>query len=189
MREAYDYSKKGAADELKVPSPATKRETAALFGQNAQAVVQKQMADMLFNIKAAVLSEVRKTGVVDMSVPTVLQTATRSMDDFYKNQMLIGGSAAVAIAVNRGRGDVFAGIHDQIAVYQYSAILDRKTCPICRSLDKSVVDYVSYRGTRWQPPIHFHCRCIWVAIMKDQIELPSVTGFPNKPGGVTEPTL
>lgn len=189
MRSAYDFAKKGAADELKVPAPATKRETAALFSQNAQAVVQKQMSDLLFEIKSAVLSEVRKTGTADMSVPTVLNAASQSFDDFFKNQMMLGGTAAVAIAINRGRGDVFDGIHDQIAVYQYSAILDGKTCPICEALDGSTLDYAGYRASKWQPPIHFHCRCIWVAILKTQLQIPPVTGFPEKPGGVTEPSL
>ena len=36
--------------------------------------------------------------------------------------------------------------------------------------------------TKWQPPLHFNCRCIWVMIrkMSDDYKLPEVTGMKNE---------
>lgn len=189
MRDAYEYAKKGAADELGVSSPGTKRETLTIINQNAQAVVEKQMADLVFAVKTQVLAEVRKTGIAELSVADVVKGASGAFDGFFMREVALGGSAAVAMAINRGREDVFGLNRDDIAVYQYSAILDGRACPICLSLDKSVVDYAGYRATKWKPPIHLRCRCIWVAIKKDQTEIPSVTGLPDAPGGSSAPSL
>jgi len=73
--------------------------------------------------------------------------------------------------------------------YQYSAILDEVVCAVCEDLDSSVVDEATYYSTKWMPPIHFNCRCIWVAIMNDEEDKPDFTGLPDAPGGTTEPSL
>jgi len=93
------------------------------------------------------------------------------------------------MGVNKGRKDVFADNASDIASYQYSAILDTKTCPICDDLDAKVVDEAEYKRTSFDPPVHHHCRCIWVAILKDELDQPPITGLPVAPGGVTEPSL
>lgn len=189
MKQSYEFAKKGAADELGVDSPATSRETAQLFNQNANAVVQKQLSDLLFSIKTDVLSEVRRQGIAQTDVPGVIAQVGETFDQFKAAQMAMGGSVAVAIAVNRGRGDVFAANRDQIAVYQYSAILDNKVCPTCRDLDGTTMDYATYANFAWKPPIHIFCRCILVAVYKDQTEIPATTAVPEQPGGWTEPLL
>lgn len=189
MKQAYDYAKKGAADELGVEAPATRRETIQMFRQNASAVVAKQMGDLLFMVKTQVLADARKTGVAQLQIPQVVSKVASSFDTFQTAQVALGGSAAVAIAINRARDDVFTTARGDIAAYQYSALLDGRTCPTCAGLDGSVVDYAHYAATKWRPPIHLRCRCIFVAIKNDQIDIPSFTGFPDAPGGTTEPSL
>ena len=55
--------------------------------------------------------------------------------------------------------------------------------------DASVVTPDDYAATVWIPPIHFNCRCIWVAIMEDETDKPEFTGLPDTPGGATAPLL
>lgn len=60
------------------------------------------------------------------------------------------------------QNDPLAGAKDEIAVYQYSALLDDDTCKTCVILDGAVVEYKEYSGTKWQPGWHDGCRCIWL---------------------------
>jgi hypothetical protein len=190
MREAYEFAKKGAADELKVASPPTKRDTTTLINQYAQAVADKQMSDLLFIVKSEVLKELRKNTLsTELGITDILAAVAVAFQSFFDSKVILTGAIVVAQGVNRGRNDVFETSRNDIAVYQYSALLDARTCPICADLDGSVVDYATYRSTKWEPPIHAYCRCIWVAVKNDQVEIPETTGFPKAPGGITDPSL
>lgn len=191
MREAYNYAKKGAADELKVASPGTNRDTTTLINQQASAVAEKQMSDLLFQIKAQVMSDLRKNQLseTNLALTDILKALSDAFGSFFDKQVSLTGSIMVAMGVNRGRSDVFEDNRDQIAVYQYSAIMDAVVCPICADLDGKVVDYAEYRSSEWEPPIHFGCRCVWVAILSDQSDIPDVTGLPDNPGGAAQPAL
>ncbi|MET3349032.1 UNVERIFIED_ORG: SPP1 gp7 family putative phage head morphogenesis protein [Arthrobacter sp. UYEF1] len=191
MRSAYDFAKNGASDELKVPAPSTNRDTTALINQSAQSVVDKQFGDLLFIIKSEVLKELRKNTLseVNLGLSDILGAISDAFGSFFDSKLSLTGAIVISQAVNRGRQDVFEGYRDKIAVYQYSAILDERTCFICSDLDGSVVDYAQYRATKWEPPIHARCRCIFVGLGNDQTELPDITGFPKAPGGVTDPSL
>ena len=76
----------------------------------------------------------------------------------------------VADALNLGRWDAYYDIKDQIGAFQWSAILDHRTCPICLELDRKyfspddpLLDYI-------KPPIHGGCRCILVGVLKEELE-------------------
>ena len=51
---------------------------------------------------------------------------------------------------------------DATSKYRYTAILDTRTSPICRSLDGKVYKW----GEGPQPPLHFNCRSMRVPIVK-----------------------
>jgi SPP1 gp7 family putative phage head morphogenesis protein len=191
MRQAYDFAKNGAADELKVPAPSTNRDTTALINQSAQSVVDKQFGDLLFVIKSEVLKELRKNTLseTNLGLSDILGSIGDAFNSFFDSKISLTGAITLAQAVNRGRQDVFEGYRDKIAVYQYSAILDGATCPICEDLDGTTTDYAGYRATKWEPPIHGNCRCLWVGVGSEQTEQPEITGFPDMPGGVSEPRL
>lgn len=191
MGQAYNYAKLGASDELGVKAPATPKDTKAFLEQDAKAVVDKQLAELLFEIKSAVLSELRKNTLAakQLGINDVLATIAGAFSAFFENKIALTGAIAVSQSVNRGRNDVFDTNRNEIAVYQYSAILDDATCPICEDLDGTVLEYAEYRSTKWEPPIHHNCRCIWIAILRDQTEIPDVTGLPDMPGGISDPIL
>ncbi len=189
MTEAYNYAKTGAADELDVKSPATPPEARALIANTAQTYVDKQFNDLNFNIKTAVNDALRRHELAEtqFGMKEVLATTAIMFNGFLGNNVMAGASSAIATGVNAGRDTVFVTYENQIDRYDYSAILDRKTCPICKDLDGTVLSKEQYAKTRWVPPIHFHCRCIWVAILKTEQDKPAITGMPNAPGGVTSP--
>lgn len=191
MLDGYNYAKTGAADELEVGAPATPQDTKTLINNYGQMYVDKQFNDLLFNIRTAINEALRNRELdeTQFSVKEVLAAIGAMFAGFLTQHAEVGISAAVAAAVNLGRDDVFTAYEDEIESYEYSAILDRRTCEMCRDLDQSVVDADEYRENQWNPPIHFHCRCIWVAIKKTEEDKPAVTGLPSMPGGYDLPPL
>lgn len=70
---------------------------------------------------------------------------------------------------------------DNIYGYQWSAILDKDTCNYCRSMDGKVISATDKRFHEYQPGrVHSGCRCIWVAILKDETKPPAFTGIPEE---------
>ena len=76
----------------------------------------------------------------------------------------------VAEAVNLGREEGFGDIANQIGAYQWSAILDSRTCPICESLDGTYFEPGDPALAELKPPIHPNCRCILVAVLREELE-------------------
>jgi len=188
--EAYVYGKNGASDEIDKKAPSTPKNSKNFFRDNAVSIADKQFADLTFKISAKVSEARRKDQLsTDLSIGAVIASVTEIISGYYKDVVGITASAIVAIGINRGRKDTFDEHDSDIASYQYSAILDLRTCPICEDLDGKVIDEKEYKNTLFDPPIHHHCRCIWVAILKDELDQPTITGLPDAPGGVTEPSL
>ena len=190
--EAYVYGKNEASDEMDKKAPATPKESKDFFRDNANSVADKQFSDLIFKINAKVSEARRKDQLAkteNLSVGEVLVAIGAVLSAYYGSVIGLTASAIVAIGINKGRKDVFTEYASDIQSYQYSAILDERTCAICNDLDGKVVDEAEYKRTSFDPPIHHHCRCIWVEILIDELDPPVITGLPNAPGGVTEPSL
>lgn len=192
MLDMYSDAKNTAADEIGKPAPGNKQSSKDLIAQHAQGIVDKQLSDLMFSIKTTVTDAVRKNLMgrqVDFSVATVLASVAGLFTDFFDDKEELTASSLITFALNVGRDDVFQKYENDIYGYQYSAILDDSVCPICEDLDGSVVDTATYNATIWMPPIHFNCRCIWVAIMADEDDKPDFQDIPDSPGGADAPTL
>ena len=185
--EAYVYGKNGASDELDKKAPPTPAESRNFFRDNAKSVSDKQFADLLFNITSKVSEARRKDQLsTELSIGEVLAGLAVVFKDYYDKVIGITAAATVAIGVNKGRKDVFEKYSEDVYAYQYSAILDEKTCTLCDGLDGIVLDEKEYKRTEYDPPVHHHCRCIWVAILVEELEPPAITGVPN---GLPAPSL
>ena len=179
--EAYLYGKNGASDEIGVKAPATPKESKDYFRDNAAAIVEKQLSDLIFKIQMAVSAGRRKDqlSTTDLAVGGVVAAINDIIVSYYTDTISLTGLTTVSIGVNKGRKDVFDANSKDIYAYQYSALLDNRTCPTCEALDGKVLDEKAYKKTEYDPPIHHNCRCIWVAIMADELEPPPITGFPE----------
>lgn len=192
MMDAYNYAKVGAADELEVKAPATPKETKDIITAQAQQIVDKQFAELKFEITNAVTTAQRKSQLsvsVQLSIADVMAGIGTLIAGYQDSKLGITAGIVSTIGINIGRDDVFKSNKTSISSYQYSAILDDATCAICEDLDGMVLDQKQYEDTEWTPPIHFNCRCIWVAILEDEEDQPEITGVPDEPGGTTAPSL
>lgn len=190
--EAYLYGKNGASDELQVKAPQTPKESKDFFRDNAIAVVDKQLSDLIFKVQAKVTEGRRKDQLsTDLSVGDIVAAVGDIIVSYFTDTISLTGSTVVSMGVNKGRKDLFDANADEIYGYQYSALLDNRTCPTCEALDGKVLTEAEYKNTEYDPPIHYYCRCIWVAIMKDEMDPPAYTGFPDNEdvAGMLEPSL
>lgn len=76
-----------------------------------------------------------------------------------------------AAAVERG-GIPLAGA-------QYSAILDRRTCDLCEELDEQVIAIEHTDLSRFTPPVHHNCRCVWVWITREEADFTPTWSTPS----------
>lgn len=175
--DAYTYGKNDASDEIKVAIPTTPKESKAFFQDNAISVVEKQLSDLTFKIQAEVSKARRKDQLSKFSASDIISALNIMTGLYYQDTVGLTASVLVSIGINRGRKDVFDEYKDQVYAYQYSALLDNRTCKTCEALDGKVLAEAEYKNTIYDPPLHMGCRCIWVAIMADELEPPPITGF------------
>jgi SPP1 gp7 family putative phage head morphogenesis protein len=189
--EAYIYGKNGASDELGVKAPQTPKESKDYFRDNAKMIVDKQLADLIFKIQAEVGKGRRKDQLskTQLSAGEIISMIGEIFVGYYSENIGLTAIATVATGVNKGRKDTFGANAKDIYGYQYSALLDNRTCQTCAALDGKVLDEAQYQKTNYDPPLHFSCRCIWVAIMADELEPPPITGMPDDFAGLVEPSL
>jgi len=183
MTDGYNFAKKGASEELESKIPATPTSSKDFVNQTAQSITDKQLEDLRFIITSTITGEFHKGQLsnekVNLSADDVISQLQEQFEEFFSGKIALTGGVIVAESVNRGRDDVFSKYKSKISNYTFSAILDRKTCDLCAALDGSVVTEQEYKNTRFVCPLHYLCRCIWVAVLKTDPNIPDNTGFPD----------
>jgi len=94
---------------------------------------------------------------------------------------VLAGLAATTItyAVNTGRNEYFESVKKDTYAYEFSALLDSKTCNRCLSLDGRVIEANDSAYQEQMPSLHIFCRCLWIRIDKSEDDLPKITGIPE----------
>lgn len=90
--------------------------------------------------------------------------------DLIKNFLIGSAQVHVIEAMNEGRANAYSELSDEIGAYQWSAILDKRTCPICNELDGMYFSSLEPYLDVMQPPLHMSCRCILVGVLKEELE-------------------
>lgn len=199
-RTAYNYGKLSAADEQKLPAPALKAELKAREKQYVDFIINLQTEDVRNIIAGEKLKRPINLADDDVDEEVVDTTGSNSIDEPTRRAMLesieslagawitqaVLGTKGTIISqgMNDGRDDSFASFDedDDTAVYQWSALMEKNTCPICAELDGKVIS-ANERKTMFQrPPKHINCRCIWTRIsaLNKEYKLPAVTGIDEK---------
>jgi hypothetical protein len=165
IMDIYEESYSLAKNEVGIKGSLT-AEQKALQKAKIQNIVDKQLNDMIFGIKNEVL-----IGLGVLKYGTIENNVKNYITQYKEDKLKLSVDVMVEQTVSDGRGIVAED--PSIETAQWSAILDKVTCPLCKSLDGMVVNSEEYR--KYQAgKIHGNCRCIWVYISKEEVDAPEV---------------
>jgi hypothetical protein len=167
IMDIYEESYSLAKNEVGIKGSLT-AEQKALQKAKIQNIVDKQLNDMIFGIKNEVL-----IGLGVLKYGTIENNVKNYITQYKEDKLKLSVDVMVEQTVSDGRGIVAED--PSIETAQWSAILDKVTCPLCKSLDGMVVRVNSEEYRKYQAgKIHGNCRCIWVYISKEEVDAPEV---------------
>lgn len=182
-KKSYDFGKNQAADELDILAPKTLPKRVTQMNVTAEAMVDRQMADLQLVAKTTLLDGVAR----NLSTKETMFNTKIALNK--KAEMLNRANVGISVIgqVTQARQDVFQDNIEKIELFQYSAILDSGTTKWCASLDGRVVQADSPEFEAYRPGQHYNCRSLWVAIGKDEKYKPKaepISGaIPKQEGG------
>lgn len=172
-QSAFVYGKNNAAKELGVDAPPNPSSTLRQIDIQAAAIADQQIAEITSESKNAYVQSLNKGASTTQALAAADAAASAAID------RLVSSTSRILMAghVNYGRAVVFDRNSDDIYALQRSELLDLTTCNYCLSLDGRIIETGDPFGQN--TIFHSNCRGIWVAIKKDEDELPKIGGIPQ----------
>ena len=183
LTSLFEYAKVTTADEMeailgkgKVNAPGTNALEKSKIAFKADTLTTNNAAKL--SEEAAILAS--ELHIAGRSSDEIVILVSRQLKESAKKRTKLSAAASVIGSINQGRTFTQETNGGLIYAYQYSAILDAKTCPTCLALDGKVVATNDPAYKQLMPPQHFNCRCIWVEILTDELDPPPITGVPDE---------
>jgi len=176
IKKLFEYGKLKSSYEIKKPAPIT------TAGENER--ILKEAVFLANRQEKQLLESTKKIAAVAMMDPAVgddeaLAQVEAEFGKFFNRNVPATASYMTSGEINNGRRFTFDSFKGDVYGYQWSAILDDSTCNYCMSMDGRVIGTEDKAFSSYKPgEVHFHCRCIWVAIMKEEKAPPPFTGIP-----------
>ena len=130
----------------------------------------RQAGDTAFKFQSAV----RQGLVAAETTPQIVKRVRDVMDLSRRNAETLVHTSVQSVA-NTTREKIFEDNGDVISGKEWSAALDRKTCPTCGVRDGKRWDTkgkpINHSIPYTMPPQHFRCRCSMVPVLKTWAEL------------------
>ena len=173
LMESFVFGKTQASNELgKSERAKTPAEAKIVAETNSDAFTEKQTSDMQSEAKFTATSGMAK----GTSKKEIIAAVAAGLTAIKKRQNSIFAGLANTGMVNQGRAITYEKFKKDISRYQYSAILDDLTTPICLSLDGRVTESLNEMPS---PPLHANCRSQVLGISKEQVEQPALNPPPK----------
>ena len=138
---------------------------------------QKGYSDLVASLVSAASLSILGKG---MSVSEGIAKLKDAFKSYVNKNALMASNLVISENLNGGRKYAFDEYEEDTYAYQWSALLDGGTCNYCRSMDGRTISASDKLFNSYQPGrVHFNCRCIWVAILKDETPVPIFTGIPE----------
>lgn len=170
---AFVYGKNNAAKELGVDAPPNPSATLKQIDIQSAAIADMQIAEITTESKNAYIDSISKGNSTTASLAAADAAAAAAIE------RLAGDTSSILMSgyINQGRNVVFDLNGDDIHALQRSELLDLTTCNYCLSIDGRIIEQDDPFGQN--TIFHSNCRGIWVAILKDEDELPTIGGIPK----------
>jgi len=153
----FQFGKLKAADELKKASPKTDNKIKKAIDKKVKEFMDTHKKNVLEHISENVKNIPKQEGVKLQEFESVTEVVDNSLSSMVAATF---ASLVISTGLNSGRDATFDEYANDISRYQYSAILDRRTCNVCMSLDGRVVKSTDSAYAEYEPPRHFSCRCL-----------------------------
>ena len=177
MKKMFEFGKLKASYEIKQPAPGTEGEIIRKLNERAFFLANRHEKILMEELKGIAAVGMMNPDVTD---EVTLANVSAGFDKFTTRNLPATASLVVTDEINNGRQFTFESFKDEIYGYQWSAILDGGVCNYCASADGKVVGTEDKAFHEYKPgAVHFGCRCIWVAILKEENNPPTFTGMPN----------
>lgn len=173
LKGAYEFGKNNAAKEIGASAPANPAEVLRRIDIQSAAIADAQIAEIVTDSKNAYV-EAQAKGA---SVTAALAAADAAAADAISRLTRDASSILTAGYINHGRDTVFDRNAEDLYALQRSELLDARTCNYCASVDGRIIEKDDDFGRN--TIFHSGCRGIWVAILKDEEELPRIDGIPK----------
>lgn len=173
MQAAFTYGKNNAAKEIGVDAPGNPADILRQIDIQASAIADQHISKITADSKNAYVASLNKGQSITVALAAADLAAEDTIDSLTTNAKAI----LLAGYINNGRSTVFDRNADDIFALQRSELLDRATCNFCLSVDSRIVEKDDPFAA--SSIFHSNCRGIWVAIMKDEEELPKIGGVPQ----------
>lgn len=172
-KNALEHGKSQAAGELGIETPSTPAVVTQVANAQIDQMVDEYSSAIINPIKTSALNSVSN----NIGVGAAMFEAKQVLNDSSKSESGAIAAILTGTLVNTGRSVVFDIASDQIYALQRSEILDDATCAICMSIDGRIVDERSPFAKLGE--VHSNCRGIWVAILNDDPNPPSIGDIPK----------
>jgi len=173
LKKIYNFGKVNVAKEMRVQAPPVSNEATQRINLQADMIAQDHFDRLVYESKKTAVNGLGK----GLSVIATLAMIELVMSDKIKE--LTRNTAGIVIAgnLNQGRRLVQKRYSNLIYAMQRSEVLDDRTCNYCLSIDGRVFE----KNDPFTKNDIFHsgCRGVWIEIMKDEKELPRITGAPK----------
>ncbi|MGY3406113.1 hypothetical protein ACVWZV_002226 [Bradyrhizobium sp. GM5.1] len=173
MTSAFTHGKNVAAQEIGVSAPANPQATLQAISIQSDAIADQQISEIVADSKNAYVQSLNK----GQSISAALAAADAAAEAAIESLTDDASRILMAGYINHGRNEVFDQNSDDIHALQRSEILDESTCNYCLSIDGRIVEKDD--SFAQNTIFHSNCRGIWVAILKDEEELPTIGGIPQ----------
>lgn len=173
MKELYNFGENTAASEMKVKPPKMPKEEIQRLKAQSTIIAADHELRVMTKTKIAAIDNISKGTEVKKAIGRV----SKVMDTTIKDLSQKTASILASGSINDGRRLTQKTYKNDIHGLQRSELLDNKTCNFCMSLDGRVF-HVDDEFTN-ENQFHTNCRGIWVEILKDEKELPSIDGAPQ----------
>lgn len=173
LRETWTLGLESVAAELTAYAEAvpttlgpTARAMAATYAQaSAERHLSALSTELRLQLANAITSDVSSAGMSGI-VGDLYDRELRSEG----RPMRLTTRMLSAKGTNEGRRDAIERGGIPLRGAQYSALMDRRTCELCLELDETVIAVEHPDLSRFTPPVHHNCRCVWVWITRDEAD-------------------
>ena len=179
MAEMFGFGAGQAAEELGTESPDMPDDVKQIAALKAATVTDKVMA----GLQAVAVFELLNAVESGQKPKDAVKDIKKTLENAAKKDLEGHATVQTAWGVNAGR-DYVAG-EAGVKRIQYSAILDRRTCVLCKKLDGMILEAGTPEAKKFKPPIHGNCRCLYAYVLPEEQPQPEVT-FVSPPEDLIE---